>query len=467
MELNSKLKQDRFLVEKEHELFSQEINVIREKIKDINWKINKEYCNKFLSKCNSDRCPSMVVNLCEIFLYVLNLRETSWNAFKELINNFSQFKHLMSTYSEQNLNEEQITKLMELWKSYDSLDFKLKQKFPEAQLILKWLIMLLEIKIKNGSFINSKEKSFNLSIEIDNNNSILKNLDSHILFMKLNWRKKMNLIEKMKIPVEKKVKNEINSFRKDIKNSEPEIRLYSTNPISLSNFNKNMIKGSKSFKKNDTTINDESTFDYNKSIELDEKTPIVCKKLKREDKLNRTMKQDFIVNALKDIKIDLPTFDKGRKPLPNNSKQITCKKKRAYTTDRNVINELPNFKTKNNQNVLSVNSSIHTVNTMSDSNSQSKTLSKHGRKDSIEIFSINNSNFNLNNLDDISIVSKNIFNHRKNKLHNKPNFNTCGDLTNNDDKEHSFPSNFDKKPPKNSNLHAVYTCNKSFSNLFS
>ena len=42
-----KLKQDCFFNEKEQELFNQEIRVLTEKFKDCNWKINKDYCNKF------------------------------------------------------------------------------------------------------------------------------------------------------------------------------------------------------------------------------------------------------------------------------------------------------------------------------------------------------------------------------------------------------------------------------------
>jgi hypothetical protein len=73
-----KLKQQSFFVEKELELFYQELNLIRENIKDCNWKLNKDTCNRLAS---IEQPPALVINICEIFLFTLN-QDSTWNNFK-------------------------------------------------------------------------------------------------------------------------------------------------------------------------------------------------------------------------------------------------------------------------------------------------------------------------------------------------------------------------------------------------
>ncbi len=74
-----KYKQDCFFSEKEQELFTGEVNVLKEKIKDYNWKMNKDLCNKILAL---EKPPSLIINICEIFLYTLNQSNNSWSSFK-------------------------------------------------------------------------------------------------------------------------------------------------------------------------------------------------------------------------------------------------------------------------------------------------------------------------------------------------------------------------------------------------
>jgi peptidoglycan hydrolase CwlO-like protein len=115
-----------------------------------------------------------------------------------LIKNFSKLKNLMSSFKEDNLNEDKIIKLMDLWKSNETIEFKLKNKFPEVLLILKWLINLLELRIKNNSYLNIQEKQSNLQKEIQYLNNQIKEINSDILNMKLNLKKIKFSIENIK-----------------------------------------------------------------------------------------------------------------------------------------------------------------------------------------------------------------------------------------------------------------------------
>jgi hypothetical protein len=75
----NKKKQDSFYNEKEQEFFNHEINILKETFKDINWKINKEFCNKIIG---FEKPPAVINNLCEAFLYTLDQKDNSWNNFK-------------------------------------------------------------------------------------------------------------------------------------------------------------------------------------------------------------------------------------------------------------------------------------------------------------------------------------------------------------------------------------------------
>ena len=48
VEKDTKLRQEQFILEKQIELFSQEITVLKENYKDCNWKINKDFSDIFI-----------------------------------------------------------------------------------------------------------------------------------------------------------------------------------------------------------------------------------------------------------------------------------------------------------------------------------------------------------------------------------------------------------------------------------
>ncbi len=75
-----------------------------------------------------------------------------------MLQNFSTFKSMMMNLNENDINEDKICRLMELWKSNDNLETKLQNKVPGSELILKWLNLILELKLKKNTIKNIEEK---------------------------------------------------------------------------------------------------------------------------------------------------------------------------------------------------------------------------------------------------------------------------------------------------------------------
>jgi hypothetical protein len=102
---------------------------------------------------------------------------------------FSKLKNIMSNFSEDDLNEDKVVKLMELWKSNVNLEFKMQVKYVELLLILKWLNLLLEIKIKANTLKNSGERFIKTQEDINNLNKEIKSINSDIMTISLNLKK--------------------------------------------------------------------------------------------------------------------------------------------------------------------------------------------------------------------------------------------------------------------------------------
>jgi hypothetical protein len=73
---------DNFFAEKEQELFTQEIAILKDKYNGVNWSIDKDFCNKILG---FDKPPVSIVHLCETFMHVLDHEDRSWNNFKVIL----------------------------------------------------------------------------------------------------------------------------------------------------------------------------------------------------------------------------------------------------------------------------------------------------------------------------------------------------------------------------------------------
>ena len=85
---------------------------------------------------------------------------------------------------------------MDLWKSNDNLETKLNIRVPGSELLLKWLKLILEIKLKKNTVLNIEEKLKSVNIQIiqtmiekNKMNLNIKELNSQILNMKLNLKK--------------------------------------------------------------------------------------------------------------------------------------------------------------------------------------------------------------------------------------------------------------------------------------
>ena len=100
--------------------------------------------------------------------------------------------------AEDDINEEKISKLLELWKSNESYEFKMQNKFTEIHIILKWLVLLIEIKFKNNAYLNSVEKQRKADEAMKDINTNIKNINSEILTIKLNLKKIRFSLENMK-----------------------------------------------------------------------------------------------------------------------------------------------------------------------------------------------------------------------------------------------------------------------------
>ena len=60
VEKDTKLRQEQFILEKQIELFSQEITVLKENYKDCNWKINKDFCQSIIK---IEKAPALFLNM--------------------------------------------------------------------------------------------------------------------------------------------------------------------------------------------------------------------------------------------------------------------------------------------------------------------------------------------------------------------------------------------------------------------
>ena len=82
VEKDTKLRQEQFILEKQIELFSQEITVLKENYKDCNWKINKDFCQSIIK---IEKAPALFLNMVEIFLYTLDQKNTSFSHLKVIL----------------------------------------------------------------------------------------------------------------------------------------------------------------------------------------------------------------------------------------------------------------------------------------------------------------------------------------------------------------------------------------------
>ena len=64
----------------------------------------------------------------------------------------------MMNMTEEKINEDKICRLMELWKSNENMENKLQAKVPGSEFLLKWLNLILELKLKKNTVRNINER---------------------------------------------------------------------------------------------------------------------------------------------------------------------------------------------------------------------------------------------------------------------------------------------------------------------
>lgn len=377
-----KLKKELFFLEKEKELVTQELNLVRESIKDCNWRINKDSCQKLL---NLEKPHNNILNISEIFLFILNQKEINWKNFKELLKNFSKLKSLMSNFTENDLNEEKVSRLMELWKSNENLDLKLKNKYPECSIILKWMISLLELKLKSRSLENCVEKYNSINKELQNLNNQIKEINTEILKMKINLKNIKYSLEKNKdSDKESKITKIIERGIKSVGASPFRAPSQATKSFNDYYTSKGLFIETKN---RIITLNDDSVLEIsNVSYDIDENNPV--------NGYQKTFEEnDFFTNTFRMIKPEAPKMYSADKPLPQKklfSKNINLSDKPIkiihIKENKKIINDLPSFNTKSNNLLLKYG--------VKDSDKDSNT-NKNSKLDSSSsnnyIFSMNNS----------------------------------------------------------------------------
>jgi hypothetical protein len=459
---NNKLKSNIFLLEKEQEIFQQELNILDEKFKDCNWKINKDLCGKFLS-CEKYNKPNNSINLIsETFLFIFRFKDTSWNSFIELIKNFTKLKNLMSNFSSNNLEDDEINKLMELWKSKENFENALIGKCPEICLILNWLIQLLESKIKTNSLNNSKDKYYELKTLMSNNNNKLRDINSEIISLKIkiknlklkieNCREKIKYVDPIFETCETKYQQL--TLEKDISSIKPNQGLLILKNIEDNKIQNSLLKNKINRKILNVAVHqkNDSTLDGNtQSYEMDENYAVIKNSSfkKQTNPLDKDEDDSFIIKTIKEIKLDMLSSEEARKPLPSQKIKVTPIKPK--NVKKNFINQLPNFETKNNHKVL--NNPEYEDNLANSSNFPSERLSVNNKSDNEKIiiplsargimedetsqfsknlkFSPNNSIFKrslMSQIEPIMIDFKNLKPEDKNQIRipeNKKNENSC------------------------------------------
>jgi hypothetical protein len=391
---NIKMKSDIFLLEKEQEILQYELNIIEENIKDCNWRINKDLCNKFLSSEKYDKPNNYIIFISETFLFTFRIKDTSWNSFLDLLRNFTKLKNLMSNFSGNNLEDKEINKLMDLWKSKENFVNALIEKFPEICLILNWLILLLESIIKTNSLNNSREKNKQLNSQIININNKLKDINSEIISLKLNI-KKFNLLiensgEKIK-SLESKTENlQIEHQNKKGENNINQVTLMLNtidnnkiqNSIIKTKLNRKSFRGGSQHRKNDSTLDGNTP-----SYEMDEKYAVIKNPFfKKPNQISKDEDDILILNTIKEIKLDMKSYSGAKKPLPSQQNKATAIKQQNFEKiKKKFINEFPIFKTKNNQKVLNKPELEDKINLHNLSNFQLERFSINNKSDNEKI----------------------------------------------------------------------------------
>ena len=141
----------------------QESEMSSEQMKDSNWRFTKELC---LNLAKIKNPTSVLIDLIEKFMFLLDQKEKTWKAFKATANNFAALKNLMNSFSVETLSEDKLADLLYLSKNYKELEGKMGKISEGAQVLLSWMSATVQFKLKKETLNNSKKRLVEVNITL-------------------------------------------------------------------------------------------------------------------------------------------------------------------------------------------------------------------------------------------------------------------------------------------------------------
>ena len=118
-----------------------------------NEKINSEFCQELrLVKTPS----SVICEICDKFMLVLDIKDRSWKNFKRLSKNFVSFKSLVQYAQTHSLKDSVVNEILPLWKMQSLYRAKL-ERYHSYYILLDWIGLIVELNLKK-EMINSSQK---------------------------------------------------------------------------------------------------------------------------------------------------------------------------------------------------------------------------------------------------------------------------------------------------------------------
>jgi len=152
----------------------------------------KEKISQSFSQFTRDICASLIKlkivpkeleDLVDKFMLILDFKDRSWQAFKDLAKNFTSIKVSMSSNDPETLKEENIEILLPLWKNYQHLYTQISKIHKGAGIMLSWITAVFEYKLKIETLKSSRRKFPDLQKQVKSQLDIIAeiNATTHLL----------------------------------------------------------------------------------------------------------------------------------------------------------------------------------------------------------------------------------------------------------------------------------------------
>lgn len=150
-----KVKSSLTLTKQQIDLFTQETHRALEAFKDTNWQFTKEVCAE-ISKIKSPNATLQEIS--SKFMLMLEQKDCSWETFKAVTKNFPPLKSLMSNLQPQNLTDEQMNDLLNIWKNQQATQYKLQKYCKGVKIIADWINYAVEYKLKKETLLTVEQR---------------------------------------------------------------------------------------------------------------------------------------------------------------------------------------------------------------------------------------------------------------------------------------------------------------------